>query len=365
MGLKGGEGAALRELVAGGIEGRMFPGAVVVVSRGGETVFHEAFGRTTYDAARSRAIRRDDLFDLASLTKLFTTTLVLRLVEQGALRLDDAVRSHVPAVESDWTVADLLAHRTGTTAGLLGRAAREGIRPCEPGQAAALWRVIFGCEGEVELAEGQSHYSDIDLLLAQAVCERATGRGLADLMASEVTGPLGLRDTGFCPADCARCVPTEIDDRWRHRLVVGEVHDEMAHTLGGVAGHAGLFSTAADVGRFCEAWLGVGPVSLLSDAVREEAWRPHSAGFGLGWGLCNAASSFPSLERYGAVGHLGFTGTWACVLPGLDVALVVLANRVYPTRDAAPSRLPLLREVADRVVWWCEGAEERRLTKRL
>ena len=331
-----------------GIAERMFPCAVVYVSRCGEPVFHAAFGRTTYEEG-ARAVRLDDLFDLASVTKLFTATVALRLVERGILGLGDPVRRHVAEGESDWTVADLLAHRTGTTAGLLGHAVRCGIRPCEPGQEQALWQVILRCRTDVELAEGESHYSDIDLLLAQAVCERATGQTLDRLVASEVAEPLGLRDTGFCPRDRARCIPTEIDDEWRHRLVIGEVHDEMAHTLGGIAGHAGLFSTAADVGRFCEAWLRLGPVALVSEATRELAWRPHSGGFGLGWGLCSAASSFPALERYGGVGHLGFTGTWACLLRALDVAIVVLTNRVCPRRETAPSRLPLLRALAEHV----------------
>ncbi len=340
-------GAPLRTLVERGIARRMFPGAVVYASRGGEVAFHEAFGRTTYEPS-ARRIHTDDLFGLASVTKLYTTTLVLRLVEKGLIRLDDLVSQHVPEVQADWTVADLLAHRTGTTADLLGRAVRRGIRPCKPGQEAALWPVIFGCEGEVELAQGESHYSDVDLLLAQAICERVTGVGLDELLAAEVLGPLGLADTGFCPTDPERCVPTEMDERWRHRLVVGEVHDEMAATLGGVAGHAGLFATAAEVGRFGEAWLGLGEAPLLGEATRRLALAPHSDSFGLGWRRFNA-SLFPSLEPCGAVGHLGFTGTSLFLFPRTQAVLVVLTNRVYPNRDAAPSRLPLLGQIARRV----------------
>lgn len=305
---------------------------------------HGTFGSTTYDPAASRPIGSGDLFDLASLTKLYTTALVLRLVERGALRLDGRVSAHLPEVAADWTLEDLLAHRTGTTADLLGEAVRQGIRPCEPGQADALWRVIFGCGRVVPLAPGQSHYSDVDFLLAQAVCERAAGRGLAELMAAEVLEPLGLRDTRFCPGDVARCVPTELDDRWRHRLVAGEVHDEMAATLGGVAGHAGLFATAADVGRFCETW--------LDPERRGRAFQPHSDHFGLGWRLCDG-SFFPCLARLGAVGHLGFTGTAAFVFPQSGSVFVLLTNRVHPTRHAAPSRLPLLAQMAEAVALAC------------
>lgn len=341
----------LRESVRRGIAERMFPGAVVYVSRAGGAAWHEAFGRTTYDESSSRPIRLPDRFDLASLTKLYTTTVVLRLIERGTLRLGDAVRRYVPEVKAGWTIEDLLAHRTGTTADLLGHARPRGIHPCAPGQEDALWSVIFQCAADVELAPGGSHYSDIDLLLAGRVCERAAGAGLAELMAAEIFAPLGLCRTGFCPPDPHACVPTEIDDRWRHRLVVGEVHDEMAATLGGVAGHAGLFSPAGEVGRFCEAWLGLGQPQLVRADTRRLAMQPHSDNFGLGWRLCNA-SLFPSLEAAGALGHLGFTGTSALLFPRTEAVFVLLSNRVYPRRDAAPSRLALLARMAERIAAW-------------
>lgn len=332
-----------------GIAQRVFPGAVVYISRRGKVVSHEAFGSTTYEPT-GRPICCDDLFDLASLTKLYTTALVLRLVGKGVLDLCDPVRRHVPEVAAAWTVQDLLAHRTGTTADLLGEAVRFGIRPCEPRQEDTLWQFILQCKPVVALNPGQSHYSDVDFLLAQAVCERATGRRFAELVASEVLAPLGLRDTCFCPTCQERCVPTEVDSRWRHRLVFGEVHDEIAATLGGVAGHAGLFATASDVGRFCEAWL----------QERENrrrgglggALEPHSLDFGLGWRLCNS-SFFPALERHKAVGHLGFTGTAAFLFPRANAVFVMLANRVYPKRDVAPSRLPLLAKMAGLVAEAC------------
>jgi len=330
----------------------MFPGAVVYVSRRGEAIFHQAFGATTYDPATSRPIRLDDRFDLASLTKLYTTALVLRLAEKGALRLDDPLTRYVPEVAERWTIEDLLAHRTGATADLLGEAVRHGIRPCQPGQAEALWRVIFQCKPGVQLREGQSHYSDVDFLLLQAACERAARRPLTDLARSVIIARLGLDDTCFCPPDPSRCVPTEVDGRWRHRLVVGEVHDEMAATLGGAAGHAGLFATAADVGRFCEMWLkreqDRGRGRRRGRGRWEEALRAHSCDFGLGWRLCNA-SFFPSLERHGALGHLGFTGTSAFIFPRSGAVFVLLSNRVHPRRDAAPSRLPLLAAMAEAI----------------
>jgi CubicO group peptidase (beta-lactamase class C family) len=176
----------------------------------------------------------------------------------------------------------------------------------------------------------------VDFLLLQAVCERATGRSL-DVLIEQ----FGLANTLFGPIQAERCVPTEVDERWRGGLVCGEVHDEMAHTLGGVAGHAGLFATAQAVGRFCEAWL---QDRLVSPAMRRQAFAPHSDQYGLGWRVCNDAF-FSPLSEWDAVGHLGFTGTSAFVFPATQTVFVLLSNRVYPHRDAAPSRLPLLREI--------------------
>lgn len=342
---------SLTDLACFGIRERMFPGCVGYASRRGEVLFHEALGSTTYDAETGRPVQEGDLFDLASLTKLYTAAVVLRLAERGVVRLGERVSRYVPEVEGGWTIEDLLAHRTGATSDLLGEAVRAGIRPCEAGQEAALWGLVFASRPAVELAKGESHYSDVDFLLAQAACERATGRRLDKLLAAEVLEPLGLRDTCFRPPDPARCVPTEFDSRWRRRLVVGEVHDEVAATLGGVAGHAGLFATAADVGRFCQAWLAgrqTPAAALLPPRVVRRALRAHSRDFALGWRRCNE-SFFPTLARHGAVGHLGFTGTSAFVFPRSRTAFVLLSNRVHPRRDAAPSRLPLLARMGEAV----------------
>jgi len=324
----------------------MFPAAAAYVARRGQVLFHEAFGALTYEPG-SRATRLDDLFDLASLTKLFTTAVALRLVGRGVLSLEEPLTALLPELRRPWSLADLLAHRTGTTAGLLAEALRAGIEPCLPGQEAALWSLILASEPVVALAEGESHYSDIDFLLVQAACERATGRRLDELLTAEVCEPLGLERTGFAPPDPERCVPTEMDERWRGGLVRGSVHDEMAATLGGVAGHAGLFSTACEVGRFCETWLPGG--TLLPEALRQAALRPHSRDFALGWRLTNAGF-FPELSAHGAVGHLGFTGTSAFLFPDHGVVFVLLTNRVYPRRDAAPSRLPLVGRMASAII---------------
>ena len=338
--------AELHGLIRRSIAERVFPGAVAYVSRGGRVVWHEAFGRTTYRPSSSTPSWLTDRFDLASVTKLYTTALALRLVEKGLLSLADPVRRHVPEVQADWTLEDLLAHRTGMTADLLGWARACGVRPCEPDQAEALWAAIFSCTPEVKLAAGQSYYSDVDFLLVGRACERAAGVGLAELMASEVIDPLGLGHTGFCPPRTAPCVPTEIDDRWGRGLLEGQVHDEIAATLGGAAGHAGLFSTAEEVGKFCEAWLPTAPDSLLAEETRRLELQAHSDHFGLGWRLCDAAF-FPSLQEAGAVGHLGFTGTSAFLFPETETVFVLLSNRVYPRRDAAPTRLPLVATIAE------------------
>jgi CubicO group peptidase (beta-lactamase class C family) len=171
----------IQGMILEGIAQGMFPCAVAYASRRGDVLCHEAFGAHTYDAD-SQPCTTGDLFDLASLTKLYTATVALRLVEEGTLRLDEAVRRIVPEVRGGWSVEDLLAHRTGASAALLEHAVARGIRPCEPGQERALWRIILDSEARVALRGDESLYSDVDFLLLQAVCERAAGELLDALM---------------------------------------------------------------------------------------------------------------------------------------------------------------------------------------
>ncbi|TVL89972.1 serine hydrolase [Streptomyces sp. SAJ15] len=319
-------------------------GAVVYAGRSRTTLAHEGFGwavrYASYDAGTDRGVelppaarvpaRPDTLFDLASLTKLFTAVVAVRCVERGALDLDGRVASYAPeftaAARHGITLRQLLTHTSGLRPELplyacAGEAEREAmLRTEEP-------------VGEVGAARG---YSDLNLLILQRVLERVTGRPLDALVRDLVTGPLGMDDTRFNPpADLLPRIAATEDQRrpWAkldRGMLRGVVHDENAHAMGGVAGHAGLFSTAGDLARLCRALLGGGAYEgrrvLAASSVELMLTAP-----GLGFEV-DQPWFMGELAGRGAAGHTGFTGTSLVVDRATDSFVVLLANTVHPRR---------------------------------
>lgn len=334
--------APIAAIIADAIAGRIFPGCVLLASRDGRPLLHAAFGTTMYDDAGTRPVAPSDIFDVASLTKVFTATAALALHDAGLLALDAEVRRYLPAARaSGVTLRHLLTHtsgldlrlsalREGGPAGIAAAvAAAEPLRP--PGSLVA--------------------YTNINSLLLGDVVAAAAGAPLDAALAELVLGPLGLAETGFRPpAELhGRIPPTEWDDAWRGGLVRGAVHDESAHALGGVAGHAGLFSTAADLERLLRMWLqggAWGGRQVLREATVAAALRDYTAGLptmsggaahsGLGWMLDRA--NFMGAAPAGSFGHTGFTGPAIVGVPAAGLALVVLSNRTYPRRTPPPYR---------------------------
>jgi CubicO group peptidase (beta-lactamase class C family) len=334
------------------IERRIFPSAVVLVAQPGQLLHIGAYGSTMYDADGSRPATRDTIYDVASLTKVFTATAALQLVERGLLDLHAPVAAYLPELHAiDVGVIHLLTHTSGLDIRLsaLREAGREGV-------LAAVYAAMPVHPPGTVVA-----YTNVNSLLLGAIVERLRGQPLDDALRSQVIGPLGLRDTGFRPPAelLARIAPTEIDQEWRGGLVHGSVHDESAHALGGVAGHAGLFSTAEDLYLFCQAWLLQDDrrwtmddrSSQTSDRLSSIVYRPlleartialattnHTAGLaaacGLGWMLDRP--NFMGRAPEGSFGHTGFTGPALVVVPRERLIVVVLSNRVYPRRRPPP-----------------------------
>ncbi len=304
---------------------RIFPGAVVVLARGAQPCFAAAFGTTMYDDAGSRPVTLQTRYDLASLTKMFTAAAALRLVDRGALDLTAPITRYLPDSQaSGVTVTHLLTHTSGLDLRLSTLATAGGAAICR----AALDARPSYAPGAI-LA-----YMNINSLLLGAVVAAVAEMPLDAAIDTLVLEPLGLRETSFCPPATVRerCAPTEIDLVWRGGLVWGEVHDESAAALGGVAGHAGLFGIAADVQRFCAAWLpGSG---FLSEPLRRYATTVQTPGMalrcGLGWMM--ERETFMGSAWRGGYGHTGFTGPAMLVLPEEDLTLVLLSNRTYPQR---------------------------------
>ncbi|GAA5000574.1 serine hydrolase domain-containing protein [Streptomyces siamensis] len=269
-------------------------------------------------------------FDLASLTKLFTAVAAVQQLERGTLGIDALVGAYLPefhaAAEHGVTVRQLLTHTSGLRPEL-------PLYDC-PDDAVRL--AMLRAEAPSS-APGEYLYSDLNLLLLQFVLERVTGRSLDVLVRDGITRPLGMRATGFGP--CPGAAASEDQRRpWGkvdRGMLRGVVHDENAWALGGVAGHAGLFSTARDLAVFCRALLSggsYGPARILGPDFVELMLGPPALGFAL-----DQAWFMGDLSGRGAVGHTGFTGTSLVLDPATDTFLVLLANTVHPRRRPADS----------------------------
>lgn len=324
-----------------------YPGFVLLAARHGTVVEHVARGHAvryaSWDAAARRAgelpaARRvpmtpGTVFDIASLSKLFTALAVVRLAEYGTVDLDAPVSRYLPGFGGDIAVHMLLTHTSGLPPTM-------DLGPY-PDRAARLAAV---CAVPPRHPPGSACvYSDLNLIAAGALAERVTGAGLDELVAEGVTGPLGMTDTRYRPppALLPRIAATE-DQPWTGRgMLRGDVHDENAHRLGGVAGHAGVFSTARDLAVLGQAMLNggsLGGVRVLGErwvramlADRNRHLGPDAAR-GLGWQL-NQPGWMGDLASPTAFGHTGFTGTSLLADPRTGVLLVLLTNRVHPTRE--------------------------------
>ena len=339
----------LRKVLRRALRDDAFPGAVALVARRGRVVFHEAVGTMTYDRGAA-PVTRDTVYDLASLTKVVaTTTVAMRLVERGVLDLMAPVRRYVPEFQGEGTediaVIDLLTHSSGLLwwTDLWARHGRRGT-PHAATRAAYLEEIVGMPLNTVP--RSSTEYSDLGLLLFGEIVARVTGRDFEEVVRREVLDPLGMDTTGYRPTTpplslpLERIAPTEIDETWRGGLVHGEVHDENAAGLGGVAPHAGLFSTAADLGRFLQAMLNGGHLdgtrllrSGTIDRFTERAERVEGSSRAIGWDTPAGRSTAGEYFSADSYGHTGFTGTSLWVDPEREVVAVLLTNRVHPTRE--------------------------------
>ncbi|MGW7266288.1 serine hydrolase domain-containing protein [Streptomyces sp. NPDC054842] len=315
-------------------------GTVVVAGRGPVIAVEEAAGwavrYAAYDEARDAGTELapeervpmtvHTPFDLASLTKLFTAVAAVQQLERGTLGIDARVAAYLPdfraVARHGITVRQLLTHTSGLRPEL-------PLYDC-PSDAARL--ELLRAEAPVTRPGAVYRYSDLNLLLLQYVLERITGRGLDVLVHDGITRPLGMTDTGFGPRPGAAA--TEDQRRpWGKAdrgMLRGVVHDENAWALGGVAGHAGLFSTARDLAVFCRTLLAggsYGPARILGPDFVELMLAPPGLGFAV-----DQPWFMGDLARHGAVGHTGFTGTSLVLDPATDTFLVLLANTVHPRR---------------------------------
>jgi CubicO group peptidase (beta-lactamase class C family) len=323
---------AAEPLIEKAIAARAFPGAVIETGGRGGVRWTQAFGALTY-APESSLVTLDTIYDLASLTKpMAAGTQAMRAVAAGALELERRVADYLAAWRGrdreSVRIADLLEHASGLTAYLPFFRDHHG--------RADVQTAI--CELPLEYEpRTQSIYSDLGFILLGFILEDA-GFPLQDCPFAQAAGTAASGVwIGFNPPRDLhrRCAPTELD-LWRGRLLQGEVHDENCWVLGGVAGHAGLFGNAAAVGAFARTILdglaGTGPFSeMLPRFVRQSAVAGSSRA--LAWDTMLPTSSCGTRLSPRAIGHTGFTGTSLWIDPEKDLYVVLLTNRVHPTRD--------------------------------
>ena len=334
-----------RAILESAVAVRAFPGAVLAVGvRDGLAIL--PLGRLSY-SDDAPPVTADTIYDLASLTKVVaTTTAAMLLKDRGLLELDrpvafylhDFVPPYDLATGPFWaerggvTVRHLLAHTTGLPAyEKFFLRAREKFHVLDEALALPL----------EEIPGSKTVYSDVGFILLGEILERVSQQSLDEFCQKEIFAPLGMRQTRFNPPRelWERIAPTEDDPDFRKRLVRGEVHDENAWVMGGVAGHAGLFGTAGDLASFCRMMLSGGRLddaALLAPATVQEftrAWpAAEGSARGLGW---DKPGESPSCGRHfsaSSYGHLGFTGTSLWMDPEKSLFVILLTNRIHPTR---------------------------------
>ena len=324
----------------------LYAGAVTLLGHNGDVVAHEASGYalryadgTGTELPRDQWVpmRKDTIFDMASVTKLFTSILVMQQIERGTIRLEEPVATYLPAFGANGkggiTVRQLLTHTSG-------------LKPWMP-----LWsgwpdkasRIAAVLDVAPTSPPGTTYvYSDLNLITLGVLVERQTGEGLDQLVRERISGPLKLKDTGYNPDPSLkpRIAATEFEASPPRGMVWGEVHDENAWSLGGVAGHAGIFSTASDLAVLAQTMINGGTYAghriLAADSVSKMTTNynaafpgnSHGLGFELDQRWYRSGLASPT-----TAGHTGYTGTSIVIDTMSRSFVILLSNRVHPNRS--------------------------------
>jgi CubicO group peptidase (beta-lactamase class C family) len=322
-------------IIENAIAARAFPACSLAVTLRGELVAHKSLGRFTYDPA-SPEVTNASIFDLASLTKVVgTTAMAMILYERGLLDLEARVTAIVPEFagglagddlqRGEVTLRMLLVHSSGLPAyeKLFMR-----VRTRDELLQSAFTTPLGAAPG------ARAEYSDIGFMILGVALERLADESLDVFCQREIFGPLGMRHTTFNPAPGLResITPTADDRSLRHRIIQGEVQDENASILGGVAGHAGLFSTAEDLAIFAHVMLNGGHPILRSTTVELFSHRellPEGTSRALGWDTPSVPSQSGKYFSPLSFGHLGYTGTSLWIDPDRQLSIILLTNRTW------------------------------------
>jgi CubicO group peptidase (beta-lactamase class C family) len=346
--------APMARIIDDAVARHAFPGAVVVVGRHDTILYQHAFGYLDYE--NNQAVTPRTIYDIASLTKVVgLTTAMMQLVAQGKVALDTPAVHYVPAFhDSTVTVRHLLTHTSGLPAfkqwwpRVHSRADMLALVNAEPLEQPPGTKMV---------------YSDIGAMVMMEIVENVSGKRIDEYLREHLFRPLHMDDTRYLPPKSwiNRIAPTEMDNNWRHRMVRGEVHDENAASMGGISGHAGLFSTAPDLAKFARMLLscftgapahgrtGAPLVDCATVQMFTRVQQPELSSRALGWDTPSGQSSAGDLMSRHSFGHTGFTGTSMWMDPENDLFVILLTNRVHPTRENTQI-FQVRRAVADAAV---------------
>jgi uncharacterized protein YbbC (DUF1343 family)/CubicO group peptidase (beta-lactamase class C family) len=335
--------AAVDQQVDRAVQDGIIPGAVVLIGHDGHVVYQKAYGSQALIPHREPRTL-DTIFDAASLTKVIATTpAIMRLFEQGEIRLNDPVTKYLPEFQgghSDITIRNLMTHFSGLRPDL-------DLKPAWSGYDTGIQRALVDKPGGPPGVHFV--YSDINFILLAEIVHRLTGKMLNEYTRENIYQPLGMQETMFLPPASLgpRIAPTEINPATGQPLR-GEVHDDTARYMGGVAGNAGVFTTAADLAKFAQMMLDEGEgngARLFSAATVQKFVSPQSPADqpilrGLGWDIDSPYSSNRGeLFPIGSYGHTGFTGTSMWIDPFSHSYVILLTNAVHPHRGHSVTSL--------------------------
>lgn len=331
-----------------GIENEAYPGCRILVAKGGKVVYDRAYGRMTYDVDAA-PVELNSIYDLASLTKVTATTIaVMKLVDAGKIRLDDPLSRYLPYLKKTnkkhITIRQALSHIARLQA--FDNYWKDAQIVENP------YQYVLDRIADSKLTDKRTYlYSDFGFILLADMVKQVSGQTLDVFMQEHFYGPMGMEHTSFNPLQHGFAIdsiaPTELDKTYRHRLVHGTVHDQNADVMGGVSGHAGLFSTAEDIYKLCSMLLKdgmYGGQQYLSKAVIDTFNCRYYTKFGnrraLGFDkpfISSKSTHIAPEATQSSFGHTGFTGTMLWVDPEYDLVYIFLSNRVY--LNATPNKL--------------------------
>jgi len=328
-------------IIDSAINNKIFPGAQVFISKDNNILYSGGFGRHTYEK-QSEKVTNKTIYDIASITKVLSTTpIIMKMVAKKQISLDQPVRFFIPEFKGGnkdlVTIRHLLTHSSGI------KAYRKFFLEKNIKTQKDIINEIISME--LEFMPGTKFsYSDLGFILLKEIIELLTNKPIEQIADSWIFSPLDMNSTYYLPNESVitQIAPTEIDNIYRNRLVHGEVHDENTYLMGGVSTHAGVFSKSEDIANYAQMYLNRGSwrgnrifkESIIKKFTKKQN-TPKSSDYAIGWDTPsnNGKSSAGDFFSDGSFGHLGFTGTSLWIDPNQNIIIVLLTNRVYPSRE--------------------------------